>query len=339
VAAETVNAKYVFLDIVEYSKGRTIEAQSHIVDVLNEVIREALEASLIPSEQVILLPTGDGVGIVLVEAGKPYDVDVRLALEILERLDARNAAQQDRQRRFQVRIGVNENIDNLVTDINGRRNVTGLGINHAQRIMGMGDGGNVMVGPVVAERLSQRDQYVGRLRELKMQVKHGIELRVCQLVDSSIPYLNSYEPSTLREDSLERLPKLLACYMALLVKHNLFVRSHLAPRQAVAMVAMFAVMALDVVEPLPQKKGRGKTTRVPEGLGDDPARALEYYEQIDVWVLESFLRSFVAANIEPDWAHLFEGKEKCLLVSEEGRRVVARDWPSVVQAMGIADRV
>jgi hypothetical protein len=337
--AETVNAKYVFLDVVEYSKGRTIEAQSHIVDVLNEVIREALEAALIPSEQVILLPTGDGVGIVLVEAGKPYDVDVRLALELLQRLDQRNAGQQDRQRRFQVRIGINENIDNLVTDINGRRNVTGLGINHAQRIMGMGDGGNVLVGPVVAERLTQRDQYVGRLRELKMEVKHGVLLRVCQLVDSSIPYLNSYEPATLREDSLERMPKLLAWYMGLLVKHNLFVRSHLAPRQAVAMVPMFAVMALDAVEPLPQKKGKPAVTRLPEGMADDLPRALEYYEAIDVWVLEAFLRTFVAAHIEPDWSHLFEGKEKCLLVSDEGRRVVARDWPAVVQGLGIADRV
>lgn len=333
--AETVNAKYVFLDIVGYSRGRTIEAQSHIIEVLNGVILEAVAASGIAKEHVLLLPTGDGVGVVCVDVPRPYDVDVRLALDILERIDRVNKAQTESQRRFQVRIGVNENIDNLVVDVNGNRNVTGLGINQAQRIMSMADGGNILLGQVVAERLSQRDTYQGKLRSLKFTVKHGVELRVCQLVDPAVPHLNSQEPTPLGEVETELLPKFLAVYMGLLAKHNVFVRSHLAPRQAVAMVAMFNMLADDIADPL-NKPGKGPIARVPAEKKDDLPALLEYYQQTDVWVLEAFTRHFVAAQVEPGYRDYFEGKEKCLLVSDEGRRVLLRDWPQVAKAMGLA---
>ena len=334
--AETVNAKYVFLDVVGYSKGRTIEAQSHIIEVLNQAIVESVTASGVAKDQVLLLPTGDGVGIVLIDVMRPYDVDVRLALDLLARIDHLNAAQGDSQRRFHVRVGVNENSDNLVVDVNGNRNVTGLGINQAQRIMSMADGGNVLVGPVVAERLAQRDTYQGKLRAMKLQVKHGVEIRVCQLVDPSIPYLNSHEPTPLAEDETELIPKFLAVYMGLLLKHSVFVRSHLAPRQAVAMVAMFSMMASDAVDPL-EKPGKGIVRRVPDEHRDDLPALLEYYQSIDVWVLEAFTRHFVAAEIGTRYRGFFEGKEKSLLVSDEGRRVLVRDWPQVARAMGLGD--
>jgi class 3 adenylate cyclase len=333
--AETVNAKYVFLDIVGYSRGRTIEAQSHIIETLNAVIREAIAASGVPPEKVLLLPTGDGVGIALIEVQRPYDVDVRLSLDLLKRLDERNAAEGEQQRRFKIRVGVNENIDNLVTDVNGNKNVTGAGINQAQRIMNAGDGGNVLVGPVVAERLTQRDQYQGKLREIKFTVKHGVEIRVCQLVDPSIPYLNSFEPAPVGGSEERRLSEFLAHYMGLLVKHNLFVRAHLAPRQAVALVPLFALMALDAVEPL-RKAGQ---QRIPYGTKPDLESLLEYYEGVDVWVREGFTRWFIAANIDPDHTSLFEGRPRCLLVSDEGRRILARDWPQVVKTYGISEKL
>lgn len=335
-SAETVNAKYVFLDVVAYSKGRTIEAQSHIIETLNAAIREAITASGIGKDQVLLLPTGDGVGIALIDVMRPYDVDVRIALDLLARLDKANATQSDPQRRFLIRVAVNENIDNLIVDVNGNRNVTGLGINQAQRIMSTADGGNVLVGPVVAERLSQRDTYQGKLRSMKLQVKHGVEIRVCQLVDPTISYLNSQEPAPLHDDEGTLIPKFLAVYMALLVRHSVFVRSHLAPRQAVAMVPMFAMLASDVVDPL-QKEGVGLVRRVPEALRDDLPGLLEHYQGIDVWVLEAFTRFFVASQVDPGYRSFFEGKEKSLLVSDEGRRVLVRDWPQVARAMGVTD--
>src|SRR5262245_45554888 len=102
--AETVNAKYVFVDIVGYSRGRTIEAQSHIIETLNAVIREALTASGIPTDRILLLPTGDGVGIALIDWQKPSDVDVLLSLSLLKRIEEDNAAGSEQQRRITIRI-------------------------------------------------------------------------------------------------------------------------------------------------------------------------------------------------------------------------------------------
>ena len=52
------------------------------------------------------------MGIVLIDVPRPYDVDVRLALDLLGRIAKLNTEQTDAQRRFLVRIGINENIDN-----------------------------------------------------------------------------------------------------------------------------------------------------------------------------------------------------------------------------------
>ena len=48
-------------------------------------------------------------------------------------------------------------------------------------------------------------------------------------------------------------------------------------------------------------------------------------------------RFFVASQVGAAHREFFEGKEKCLLVSDEGRRVVIRDWPQVARAMGLVD--
>ena len=68
-------------------------------------------------------------------------------------------------RKFDVRIGVNENVDNLIFDINDRANLTGAGINYARRIMDYADGGNILISQTVYERLSQREKYLEKFKE------------------------------------------------------------------------------------------------------------------------------------------------------------------------------
>src|SRR5690349_6092439 len=107
-----VSAEYVFLDVVAYSK-RTIESQIAIIDILNGIVRQAVEVHGLPSERVIYLPTGDGICIALLNVDDPYDVQMQVALGILARLHHHNLGTKDQELRFQVRIGVNANRDNL----------------------------------------------------------------------------------------------------------------------------------------------------------------------------------------------------------------------------------
>src|SRR5689334_17978870 len=121
--AITVPTKYIFLDVVNFTHERSVEAQSDIVSILNNVVHEALEEYGIEGLQLILLPTGDGMCICLLNFEKPYDVHILLALGIITRIHQHNSRTDDKMRRFQARIGINANTDNLVVDVNQRRNM------------------------------------------------------------------------------------------------------------------------------------------------------------------------------------------------------------------------
>src|SRR5207247_1517913 len=124
----------------------------------------------------LYLPTGDGLCIVLLGITDPYDIHLRLALDILARLKAYRNAESDSMRQFEVRIGINSNIDNSVTDINGNKNVAGAGINMAQRIMSLADGSQILVSRNIFEILSQRERYREAFKMYTTSVKHGVSI-------------------------------------------------------------------------------------------------------------------------------------------------------------------
>ncbi len=193
MATQTVTGKYIFLDIVGYSYQRTVEAQTDIIDAMNNAVRKAVASLEITKDSRVLLPTGDGVCVALLDVKDPFDIHLQLALRILELVDKYNLSQKDKMRQFQVRVGVNENIDNLITDINGNKNVAGAGITEAQRIMDQGNGGNILVGRTVFEQLRQRENYMTKFRKHPAIIKHNIKLDIYQFVDFSIKHLNSEE--------------------------------------------------------------------------------------------------------------------------------------------------
>ncbi len=191
---DTADTKYVGVDIVGYSNGRCIEAQADVVAALNDVVRAAVAQYDLPEESRLFIPTGDGLFIALLDVLRPYDVHVRIAVKILEYLDRYNRAQLDATRRFELRVSVNESIDTIVTDVNGNRNVAGDGINVASRILDLGDGGNVLVGERVHQRLRCHETYVEGFRTYRHTVKHGLDLSVFQLVATGLPFVNEEVP-------------------------------------------------------------------------------------------------------------------------------------------------
>src|SRR5713226_8089092 len=166
----------MFLDVVSYSFRRSVEAQTDIISTLNDLVRESVAQFNLAENQLIYLPTGDGICVVLLGVESPYDLLLQLSLTLLSRLDAYNQQATDDMRKFQIRIGLNTNVDNVVTDINGKRNVAGAGINLAQRIMNTGDGNQVLVGESVFETLRYREKYMQSFKTSSTTAKHGISL-------------------------------------------------------------------------------------------------------------------------------------------------------------------
>jgi class 3 adenylate cyclase len=191
--------KYICLDIVGYTHERSVEEQLTILGALNEIVRDTLDENKLPLTDdgpVVCLPTGDGMCIALINNSDP-EIHLRIALGILQGVARHNNEAEKAEKEklvFQVRIGINSHTDNLVTDINGRRNVAGVGINTAFRIMDLADGQQILVGQAV------HDDQLGRRYEKSFLahsavVRHGKELTVHQF---RVAGLDEHTPSKIQ---------------------------------------------------------------------------------------------------------------------------------------------
>jgi class 3 adenylate cyclase/uncharacterized protein YecT (DUF1311 family) len=196
--AETRHVKYAFADVIDFSVGRTVEAQVDIIAALNAAFAEAAQ-----SLEVIFLPTGDGICASIIEVNAAADAHLQLALDVLKRIHEW-AKQVSENRRCVVRFGINEGVDTLITDINGRRNVADAGINQAQRLMTIADGNQIVLGRAAFDSVSVHDDYADAFRELRAEVKHGQILTAYQFVRDGYPFLNTDVPVTVqRTDPIE----------------------------------------------------------------------------------------------------------------------------------------
>ena len=197
-SAQPALVRYVYIDVVDFSLGRSVEAQSDIISTLNGVVGQAVAQQLPSPEQVLFLPTGDGMCVCLVNILHPFDLDIQIALRVMESLHALCQQQLDPSRQFQVRVGINENQDNLIRDIKGGLNVVGLGINLAQRVMSVAGPSSLMLGPAVYERLRQRERYAHWLRPVTAIVKHGEKLLCYEYVNPSLACFGGRQPIATR---------------------------------------------------------------------------------------------------------------------------------------------
>lgn len=164
-------AHVLFTDIVGYSKLPMDEQQRQLRH-LQKLVRETPAFERARSmEQLISLPTGDGMALVFF--GEP-EMPVRCALELSAKLRS--------QPEIKLRMGINSGPVYRVADINANRNVAGGGINIAQRVMDCGDAGHILVSKSVADVLSQLSIWQGRLEDLgEVEVKHGVLVHIFNL--------------------------------------------------------------------------------------------------------------------------------------------------------------
>ncbi len=209
---------------MEFSR-RSAEAQSAIVKALNSIILGALTDHDVGDDDRILIPTGDGTCIGLVSPGLPYDAHIQISLTILEKLHTHNKDTSNSNRQFQIRIGINQNTDILVTDINGKPNIAGAGINVAPRIMDKSDPNQIFVSQTVYEELQPSENYMDKFRAFEARSKHGLELRIFQYIGDEHVGL-SREISMEFKETLPVEPKLsmqAAYYFAHAIKLRPFI--------------------------------------------------------------------------------------------------------------------
>jgi hypothetical protein len=228
----TIYTKHIFLDIIGYSFNRSVETQENIISELNRIVKKALNSFNVKNKSRILLPTGDGLCICLIDANLDFDIHILLALKILEFLFIYNNSVEE-SASFKVRIGINQNLDNLVIDVNGKKNIAGSGINMAQRIMDKSEDGIILVGEQVFQELRSRQRYLDAFRKYQTTIKHGETINLYQLFLSDIEYLNVEIPETFKPKQqpqkvlkkISDIPNWLLVYFSILIQQQELIKS------------------------------------------------------------------------------------------------------------------
>jgi class 3 adenylate cyclase len=330
-------AKYIFLDVVEFSR-RSAEAQSAIVKALNSTILHALTQCDVRDEDRMLIPTGDGTCIALVGPTLLYDTHIQVSLTILEKLHAYNADTSNPSRQFQIRIGINQNTDIVVTDINGKPNIAGAGINMAARIMDKSGTNQILVSQTVYDELQPSERYMSKFRAFDAESKHGLKFRVFQYIGDGHLGLSHEIPSEFRETPpVElKLSKQVAYYFAHAIKLRSFILAKQGPGQNnYALATMLWFLANDSV-------GESEATEIephePDIYGEGKAsweEIFKHYDSVDFDVMCKLGR-FISDKLWP-YRKFWQGGTGYvpLFITGDGATKLKREWPKIWEAFDL----
>ena len=166
----------LFLDIVGYSKLLS-DKQRRVFQLLKDIVRDTSQfRSAEAANKLVRIPTGDGMVLAFFTS---VDAPVRCALEISRKLREHPE--------LKLRMGINSGPVDQVSDVNEQRNITGVGINMAQRLMDCGDAGHILLSRRVADDLAQYSEWKVFLHDLgQIEVKHGVTIDVVNFYDGEV---------------------------------------------------------------------------------------------------------------------------------------------------------
>ena len=169
-------AHVLFVDIVGYSKLLMNEQHQSLAS-LNQIMRSTDAFRVAEAAgKLIRLPTGDGMALAFTSTP---DAPVRCALQADKALKCHPE--------FHVRMGIHSGQVSGITDVNDSSNVTGAGINLAQRVMDCGDAGHILLSKRVAEDLAQYRHWQPYLHDLgECEVKHGEVVSLVNLYNDEV---------------------------------------------------------------------------------------------------------------------------------------------------------
>lgn len=173
----TTRIAYVlFTDIVGFSK-RSTEEQTDWIETLQEIVSGTHEFRQAHAKKhLISRSTGDGMALVFFDS---HESPVQCAVEISRALKA--------YPEIGVRMGVFSGPVVLRKDITKQKDVTGDGINMAQRVMDFGDGGHILLSKHVADYLMPSAHWANSLHDLgEVEVKHKARVHIYNLYNDEV---------------------------------------------------------------------------------------------------------------------------------------------------------
>jgi len=160
-------AHILFLDAVGYST-LPLDRQSAVFRDLQDIVNNSpTVVDAASRDEVIRTPTGDGMALVFFDHCSSA---LRCARELAEQIEGS----------FTVRMGLHTGEVVRQLDVNGNMNVSGDGINVAQRVMDFGDGGHILMSLAYATELRRvGDPAAEDCHDIGVaSAKHGMQIHL-----------------------------------------------------------------------------------------------------------------------------------------------------------------
>jgi TolB-like protein/Tfp pilus assembly protein PilF len=248
----------LFIDIVGYSKLLITEQRDQIRK-LQQIVRGTEQFRIAEAEGKLLrLPTGDGGALVFRTSP---EAAVMCAIEISKAL--KNHPE------LHIRMGIHSGPVNEISDLNEQANLSGAGINIAQRVMDCGDAGHIFLSRHVAEDLAEYERWRPFLHDIgAFEVKHGARVSVTNLYSDEVG--NPNLPSKLQAVKRHRANmRLAAVAIGLLVAAALAVAVFSFLRKAPARSLAAAVEKSIAVLPFENLSEEKANAFFAEGVQDE----------------------------------------------------------------------
>ena len=190
-------AHILFTDVVGFSR-LSMEEQKKTIQYLGKLVRETEPYREADENNLIKITTGDGIALVFFD---DPEAPIKCARELGRRLRA--------YPRVKLRMGVHSGAVFRIPNINERADVTGTGINMAQRVMDCGDAGHILASGAVDNFLGGLDAWAEDFHDLdRVEIKGGGQVRIYNVYGQD--YGNPENPAKLskpiiRKNFLDRL--------------------------------------------------------------------------------------------------------------------------------------
>ncbi len=333
---KTLRIKYIYLDVVGFTHNRTVETQVKIVATLNDIVRKCL-TDLFPEIDVICIPIGDGICICLLGSKEVYDDYIIIAEEIIRRISSIYNPSVKLSYRFEVRIGINENVDNIITDINDNRNVCGSGVNDSQRIMNFGDSNHILVGRSVADSLMPREKYFEAFRRYTGKTKHNTNIEFYQYIGGNVAGLNREPPPFFAPPPEKRLTRYAAYYIAHVITNMHFIEIQLdddRPYHIYPLGVLMAYLAEDSVGRAVSSRFNPYNNHIPDTPNNTIQEQFELFNNSPYWSNVDLYDLKVKDAIETPYPYCFE--EYALSITERGKKKLQSEWSDIYEEFGLS---
>ena len=205
---DLIHANFIFVDGVGLSDpNMSTRIQLNKINVLQDFINDCDAYRKTPQENIILLPTGDGMCLGFLQG---VDLPLKLAIQLNEKLAAYNKGKFP-QEMINVRIGLHTGNFFTFTGLKGDKHFWGPGIIIAKRIMDLGSEGHILLSSTLAETLMElSDEYRQIIKPIRdYSIKHNITMLIYSAYGKNFgnpisPKKDSYQKSKMREEIIKR---------------------------------------------------------------------------------------------------------------------------------------